>query len=277
MVYGEGRIHYTLNNNSAEKIGSTATIKVTISTQNYKDITVNVIVTITDKNTQTLQPDCDMTVTFDEPTGTYTAAITAVEGAEYKFNDGSWSSDNTLTGIAHGTEVTGYIRIAATNEYNAGTVSSMTLTTGHGTLAHHDAVSANCITDGNEEYWTCDSCNILFSDEAGQNAATLDAVTIPATGHSWSGTWSYDETGHWHNCTNANCPITDNTQKNGYAVHTPGAAATETTPQACTECGYVIAPELGHIHSNHLTFVPEAYPSNPPPPLPINKPNAKID
>ena len=35
--------------------------------------------------------------------------------------------------------------------------------------------------------------------------------------------------------------------------HKPGAAATETQPQLCTACGYIIAPALGHTHS--LTLV----------------------
>jgi len=82
-------------------------------------------------------------------------------------------------------------------------------------------------------------------------------VTVSATNHNWSSDWSSDGTGHWHDCTNANCPITENNQKDGYAVHTPGADATETTPQTCDVCGYELAPALGHIHANHLTFIAE--------------------
>ena len=39
-------------------------------------------------------------------------------------------------------------------------------------------------------------------------------------------------------------------------AHVSGGAATEETPETCTVCGYVITPELGHIHANHLTEVP---------------------
>lgn len=111
--------------------------------------------------------------------------------------------------------------------------------------------------DGNRAYWTCTECRNIFSDDAGLNPTTLADVTVSATGHTWSNDWSSDGTGHWHDCTNANCPITENNQKVGYAAHTPGADATETTPQTCDVCGYELAPSLGHIHAYHLTFIAE--------------------
>ena len=122
-------------------------------------------------------------------------------------------------------------------------------------LTHHDAVPHTCTTDGNVEYWDCSVCGKNFSDADGKTGT--DDIVDPATGHNWDTAYDSNETHHWHNCTNANCPITENNQKDGYAVHTPGAAATETTPQTCTECGYELAPTLGHIHANHLTFVAE--------------------
>ena len=124
-------------------------------------------------------------------------------------------------------------------------------------LSHHDAVLPDCTTNGNAEYWECSECGNIFSDDAGLNQTTLADVTVYATGHTWLNTWSFDGTGHWHDCTNANCPITENNQKVDYAVHTPGAEATETTPQTCDVCGYELVPALGHIHANHLTLVAE--------------------
>ena len=38
--------------------------------------------------------------------------------------------------------------------------------------------------------------------------------------HSWSSAWSSDNTHHWHECTAESCPVTDNSQKDGYAAHT---------------------------------------------------------
>ena len=124
-------------------------------------------------------------------------------------------------------------------------------------LVKTDEKAPTCTDNGNRAYWTCTECRNIFSDDAGLNPTTLAEVTVSATGHTWSNDWSSDGTGHWHDCTNANCTITENNQKDGYAVHTPGADATETTPQTCDVCGYELAPALGHIHANHLTFIAE--------------------
>ena len=124
-------------------------------------------------------------------------------------------------------------------------------------LVKTDEKTPTCTDNGNRAYWTCTECRNIFSDDAGLNPTTLADVTVFATGHTWSNDWSSDGTGHWHDCVNANCPITENNQKVGYAAHTPGADATETTPQTCDVCGYELAPSLGHIHANHLTFIAE--------------------
>ena len=124
-------------------------------------------------------------------------------------------------------------------------------------LVKTDEKAPTCTDNGNRAYWTCTECRNIFSDDAGLNQTTLADVTVSATGHTWSNDWSSDGTGHWHDCVNANCPITENNQKVGYAAHTPGADATETTPQTCDVCGYELAPSLGHIHANHLTFIAE--------------------
>ena len=124
-------------------------------------------------------------------------------------------------------------------------------------LVKTDEKAPTCTDNGNTAYWTCTECKNIFSDDAGLNQTTLADVTVFATGHTWLNDWSSDGTGHWHDCVNANCPITENNQKVGYAVHTPGADATETTPQTCDVCGYELAPALGHIHAYHLTFIAE--------------------
>ena len=55
-------------------------------------------------------------------------------------------------------------------------------------------------------------------------------------------------TGHAYQC--ADCMACEEEQP-----HTPGPAATETTPQVCTECGYIITPAKNHVHD--LSKVPE--------------------
>ena len=59
--------------------------------------------------------------------------------------------------------------------------------------------------------------------------------------HSYKTAWSKNSTKHWHEC--SVCKT-----KKDEASHTPGPAATETTPQTCATCGYVIQAALGHTH-----------------------------
>ena len=37
--------------------------------------------------------------------------------------------------------------------------------------------------------------------------------------HEWSQAWERDDTHHWHNCTAVDCPVTDDSLKDGYAAH----------------------------------------------------------
>lgn len=82
---------------------------------------------------------------------------------------------------------------------------------------------ATCTTAG-EKTFTCTVCSATRTE------------TVSATGHSWSKEWKSDTTHHWHECGNANCPVTENSAKDGYAEHSGGTA--NCTQQAvCTICG----------------------------------------
>ncbi len=111
-----------------------------------------------------------------------------------------------------------------------------------------EAKDATCTEDGNEAYYVCggnDGCGMWFSDAEGTQAITdHNSVVISKTGHSYdTSTWGYQTAeGHAHQC--VNCDAHDEVE-----AHTPGAAATETTPQTCTVCGYVIAAAIGHTCS----------------------------
>ena len=37
--------------------------------------------------------------------------------------------------------------------------------------------------------------------------------------HEWLPIWDRDNTHHWHNCMAIDCPVTDNSLKDGYAPH----------------------------------------------------------
>ena len=127
------------------------------------------------------------------------------------------------------------------------------------TLRKVGAVSPTCTTKGNIEYWYCSRCSLLFSDENGTTETTLDNVTLPvdSTAHRWSTEWENDEDSHWHKCLNTGC-----TEIKDEAEHSSNAAATESSPEVCKDCGYEMSPATGHIHKNHLTFVDRAKPDD---------------
>lgn len=122
---------------------------------------------------------------------------------------------------------------------NQTTLADVTIyATGH-SLTHHDAVAHTCTTNGNVEYWDCSVCTMTFSDADGKKE--IDDIVDPAPGHNWDTAYASNETHHWHNCTNANCPITEDDQKDGYAVHTYGkdwiSDNDENHYHACSKCG----------------------------------------
>ena len=69
-------------------------------------------------------------------------------------------------------------------------------------------------------------------------------VTPPAHEHSY-GTWSHDETNHWHQCTDANCP-----DKPGSIKDTAAHVYDDDADAICNVCGYerTITPPA-HEHS----------------------------
>ena len=82
---------------------------------------------------------------------------------------------------------------------------------------------ATCTAAGEKTY-TCTVCSATRTE------------TVSATGHSWSDAWMHDATHHWHDCENANCPVTENAEKSGYAEHA-GGAANCTEKAVCASCG----------------------------------------
>ncbi len=122
--YADGMVTYQLNSNTKDMIGSTAQITLTVSCRNYEDFTVIITVTLTAKEDQEA-PALDLTFEL-QPDGTFTATIAAVEGAEYKFGDGEWTTVNYITGVEPSTYVTAYIRMAETDTHNASAAASVT-------------------------------------------------------------------------------------------------------------------------------------------------------
>ena len=113
--------------------------------------------------------------------------------------------------------------------------------------------------DANKDH-NCDVCGKKTSDHTGGTATCKDKATCTICGqkygelaaHNYKTEWSTDETNHWHECSVCG-------DKKDEAAHIPGAAATETTPQTCTICGYVIKAALGHTHNFNQKNTSETY------------------
>ena len=114
-------------------------------------------------------------------------------------------------------------------------------------------------TDANNDH-NCDVCGKKMSDHTGGTATCKEKATCTICGqkygelaaHNYKTEWSTDETNHWHECSVCG-------DKKDEAAHIPGAAATETTPQTCTICGYVIKAALGHTHNFNQKNTSETY------------------
>ena len=97
----------------------------------------------------------------------------------------------------------------------------------HGDLKAHDFANGPYQYDGEQHWYKCANCT---------------ATTEPVA-HTDFTAWKSDRSGHWHECSTCG-------YKTAVNAHTPDRdKATETTPQLCTECGYVIAPATHPVHT----------------------------
>ncbi|MBR5438986.1 MAG: leucine-rich repeat domain-containing protein [Clostridia bacterium] len=113
-------------------------------------------------------------------------------------------------------------------------------------LTKVDAKPQSCTEEGNIEYYTC-SCGRWFTNDTATTEITdKESVVIGKDNHIYT-ILKQSATQHWYECTCGAYEIKEN--------HKPGAEATDTTDQICTECNYVITPALGHVHTLHLTKV----------------------
>ena len=126
-------------------------------------------------------------------------------------------------------------------------------------LVHHEAKAATCMAVGWDAYDTCTRCDYTTYVEKAAlghdftvpkydeiqhwyKCANCTATTEPVA-HTDFTAWKSDRSGHWHECSTCG-------YKTAVNAHTPDRdKATETTPQLCTECGYVIAPATHPVHT----------------------------
>ena len=151
-----------------------------------------------------------------------------------------------------------------THHWHECTAEGCTLTAGtanseKGGYEEHNWTAANCTTAK-----TCSMCGKTEGSALGHDWADA-TCTAPKTckrtgctatdgsplGHDWATDWTIGDVQHWHKCNRTGCTVI-----NAAANQIPDRnAATEDDPVKCTECGKVLTPALGHVHTSHLTSV----------------------
>ncbi len=106
---------------------------------------------------------------------------------------------------------------------------------GEHALTEHAYNAPTCTADGNEKYWTCDTCGKIFSDAEGKTEIKLEDTIIKATDHKAGATWESNENGHWNECLNCGDKMNESAH-----VYDNDQDAT------CNICGYerVITPPV---------------------------------
>ena len=198
------------------------------------------------------------------PAGAYTLpanGFTAPAGKQFK----GWStgaSGAVIEGTTH--NITGDVTLYAIWENKPHTHTYNTTWSTDETNHWHECTCGDkkdlaAHVDANKDH-NCDVCGKKMSDHTGGTATCKDKATCTIcgqkygslAGHNYKTEWSTDETNHWHECSVCG-------DKKDEAAHIPGAAATETTPQTCTICGYVIKAALGHTHNFNQKNTSETY------------------
>ena len=109
---------------------------------------------------------------------------------------------------------------------------SEVLPAGH-KLNRTEAKAATCTETGNQEYWTCERCKLVFADADAQKETTLKQRMIPATGHKF---------GDWKEVKAATC-------------EQPGSMQRSCQNEGCDMSETAEVPSLGH---NYVTERKEA-------------------
>ena len=165
-----------------------------------------------------------------------------------------WSSDNTSVATVDNTgKVTAVAAGTAKITATAGTKSATCKVT---VICRHNhttvpAKASDCTNRGWDEYMVCSKCNAL-QKPTGEILSGIPYRPLDTNAHDFdTTTWGYKGAdGHAYTCTR------NSEHHDTVYPHNPDRTApTETEPQTCTQCGYVIAAATGHIHANHLTPV----------------------
>ena len=191
----------------------------------------------------------ELTLTTGDSDTSLTATVTPNDSTDTVV----WSSDTPAVATVDATgKVTAVAPGEATITATAGTktaICKVKVNCAHSSFTLFPEKDSNCTDKGWDAYKKCDLCGKLF-DMSDHPIAEIPYRDLN-DGHNFDTTaWGYKEAdGHAHVCSR------NAAHHDTVVPHTAGPAATETTPQTCTECGFVMQPATGHVHATHLTKV----------------------
>lgn len=172
-----------------------------------------------------------------QETGSDTLTVT-VESDNATNKNVNWeSSDTSIATVDASGKVTaisaGSATITATAADGSEVSASCSVTVTHGNMVHTPKKDATCTADGNEEYWTCETCGKYFSDANGNTEIAEDSWIISAINHNWNDavyTWNDD---------GSTCIATRTCKNDNSHTETSKATVTDTQTKAptCTEKG----------------------------------------
>ena len=113
-------------------------------------------------------------------------------------------------------------------------------------LGHTHNYGTEWIYDEMGHWHECSGCDELasYQDHKYDNGCDTTCNTCGAVRtiqHTMDTNWWFDASGHWQECKVCG-------EKTKPDAHTPGPEATTESAQVCLDCGYEIAPMLGHTH-----------------------------
>lgn len=114
----------------------------------------------------------------------------------------------------------------------------------HTNLQETPAKAATCTEEGNIEYWHCDECGKYFSDAKGETELTAEETVLAQTGHTYSKSWSSNESYHWHSAICGHTAIL-NYEKHDFDENGICSACGYTKPDKTYRDDYIKYSEIG--------------------------------
>lgn len=192
------------------------------------------------------------------------------------FDSSQAAESRTLTVTYQGKTTTYAIRVASAPQPPVGTKHRLTVGntgsggTAEGTYEYPEGadVTVRAGSKAGKTFAAWDAAGLTLDNRNSPDVSfqmpggdvTLNAIwspvgvtpPSPSHTHAWSSGWKTSAGHHWHDCAASGCPVTETSEKDGYAAHTAGdwvvdrpASSTQsgTRHKSCTVCGYEMVRE----------------------------------